>query len=136
MPRFVLLEHTGAPDDPAGLHYDLLLEQGPHCRTWRLAGIPEPDGPDVVAAELAPHRLAWLDHDAGAVSGGRGFARRIDGGAYEPALLPPEDAGPRADVRVTLQGGRLTGRLVLSPTADGWLARLVALRADGTPAPR
>lgn len=136
MPRFVLLEHTGAPDDPAGLHYDLLLEQGPHCRTWRLAGIPEPDGPDVVAAELAPHRLAWLDHDAGAVSGGRGFARRIDGGAYEPALLPPEHAGPHADVRVTLRGGRLTGRLVLSPTADGWRARLVALRPDGTPAPR
>ena len=28
MPRFIILEHTGAPDDPAGRHYDLLLEDG------------------------------------------------------------------------------------------------------------
>ena len=124
MPRFALLEHTGAPDDPAGLHYDLLLEQGPVCRTWRLAGIPESGGTDVVAIELPPHRLAWLDHVAGEVSGGRGFARRIDAGTYEPAALPASEASPPLVVQVALRGGRLSGRLVLSATADHWLARL------------
>ncbi len=130
MPRFVLLEHTGAPDDPAGLHYDLLLEQGPACRTWRLTGIPEPGGPEVIAVELPPHRLGWLDHDAGEVSGGRGFARRIDGGTYEPAARPAPDPHPRAAVEVTLQGQRLAGTLELRAHDDRWIACLVGLRSD------
>ena len=76
MPRFVLLEHTGHPDDPAGRHYDLLLEEPDACRTWRLAELPVAGGEPVVALPLPPHRLAWLDTLAGEVSGGRGFARR------------------------------------------------------------
>ena len=83
MPRFAILEHTGAPDDPAGRHYDLLLETGEICRTWRLAELPLPGGPPVPAVELPPHRLAWLDHESGEVSGGRGFARRIAAGEYD-----------------------------------------------------
>ena len=35
MPRFAILEH----DFPA-LHWDLLLEDGPACRTWRLSAPP------------------------------------------------------------------------------------------------
>jgi len=124
MPRFVLLEHTGAPDDPTGLHYDLLLEQGPDCRTWRLTGIPEPGGPEVIAVELPPHRLGWLDHDAGEVSGGRGFARRIDGGTYEPAAAPAVETSSDA-VYFTLSGGQMTGSLVLVADADRWRARRV-----------
>lgn len=80
MPRFALLEHTGAPDDPTGRHVDLLVEDGDGCRTWRLADVPLPNGPAVTAVEIAPHRLAWLDHLEGPVSGGRGRARRIDSG--------------------------------------------------------
>ncbi|MFM7185065.1 MAG: DNA polymerase ligase N-terminal domain-containing protein [Planctomycetota bacterium] len=124
MPRFAVLEHTGAPDDPAGLHYDLLLEQGPRCRTWRLATIPVPGGPDVVAIELSPHRLAWLDHEAGDVSGGRGFARRVDAGTYEPAAVADSEASRPVVVHITLHGERLSGGLVLSKRADHWLARL------------
>ena len=30
--RYSLLRHTGAPDDPSGCHYDLLLEDGETCR--------------------------------------------------------------------------------------------------------
>lgn len=129
MPRFVLLEHTNAPDDPAGLHYDLLLEQGTACRTWRLAGIPEEGGPDIVAVELPPHRLAWLDHAAGEVSGGRGFARRIDAGTYEPAALPASGGSPPVVVQVTLHGERISGRLMLRATADHGLAQLLSLDA-------
>jgi len=80
MPRFALLEHTGAPDDPTGRHVDLLIEDGDECRTWRLSDVPLADGPAVTAVEIAPHRLAWLDHLDGPVSGGRGHARRIDSG--------------------------------------------------------
>lgn len=130
MPRFVLLEHTGAPDDPAGLHFDLLLEDGDHCRTWRLASIPEPGGPAVVAIELPPHRLAWLDREAGEVSGGRGFARRIDEGTYERAALAGGAPIP-GGVHVALHGNRLTGWMVLAAEADRWLARLLAPNQRG-----
>lgn len=108
MPRFALLEHTGAPDDPAGRHYDLLLEAGDACRTWRLAEIPTPGGPPVTAVELPPHRLAWLDHVAGDVSGGRGFARRVDAGTFEPEMLPD---GERHTLTVHVAGRLLAGRL-------------------------
>lgn len=104
MPRFIILEHTAAPDDPTGRHFDLLLEAGDACRTWRLPEIPLPGTPPLAAVELAPHRLAWLDHEAGEVSGGRGFARRIDAGTYE--IVPPEAAEmPQAqEFAVTLTG--------------------------------
>jgi hypothetical protein len=100
MPRFALLEHTGAPDDPAGRHYDLMLEAGDACRTWRLAEIPSLGGPPVTAVELPPHRLAWLDHVAGEVSGGRGFARRIDAGDYQ--IVTSDAAGLMAATQCTI----------------------------------
>ena len=82
MSRFVLLEHTGHPDDPIGKHFDLLLEQADACETWRLADIPRVEQPAVVATQLPDHRLVWLDRLEGEVSGGRGFARRVDSGSY------------------------------------------------------
>lgn len=121
MPRFIILEHTAAPDDPAGIHYDLLLEDGPACRTWRLAALPEPGGPSVAATELPPHRLAWLDHEAGEVSGGRGFARRIDAGICEPL---PTTTMTTSVVAVWLSGTRFPGRFTLEAEPTGWRARL------------
>ena len=88
MPRYVLLEHTGAPDDPRGCHLDLLLEDGDACRTWRLDHLPLLDGPPLTAIPLPAHRLIWLDREAAAVSGGRGWARRIIGGHYTGQLPP------------------------------------------------
>ena len=105
MPRFTILEHTGAPDDPTGRHYDLLLEDGESCRTWRLAALPESGGPAVEVRDLAPHRLAWLDHEVGEVSGGRGFVRRVDAGTYEPAAAHCVDPG---SVVVSLRGQSVT----------------------------
>ena len=89
MPRFTLLEHTGAPDDPVGRHFDLLLEDGVACRTWRLMEIPQAGGSAVAALELPPHRLAWLDIRESAISGGRGRARRMDAGEYEVVSIQP-----------------------------------------------
>jgi len=126
MPRFALLEHTGAPDDPAGRHFDLLLEAGSACRTWRLLDAPQSGGEPVVALELPPHRLAWLDHVAGAVSGGRGFARRVDAGTYE---LVSGDAAELASVTscvIAVAGETLRGRLRLEAIDRGWAVRLAS----------
>ena len=109
MPRYALLEHTGAPDDPSGCHYDLLLENGEHCRTWRLAHKPAAGEPAQAAVELAPHRLVWLMPRSAAVSGGRGWARGIAHGHYAGAL--PSDT--QAPVRVQLLDGALAGHLRL-----------------------
>ena len=124
MPRFILLEHTGAPDDPAGRHFDLLLEAGQACHTWRLTEIPSTAGPAVTAVAIAPHRLAWLDHLAGEVSGGRGFARRIDGGTYEPALEGSIEGSSPERIHVRLVGDRSTRSLRLDRGTEGWTARI------------
>jgi hypothetical protein len=126
MPRFALLEHTDAPDDPAGRHFDLLVEAGSACRTWRLEDVPRAGGGPVAALELPPHRLAWLDHVAGEVSGGRGFARRVDAGGYE---LVSGDAAELASVTccvVAVTGTTLAGRLRLEAVVGGWAVRLTA----------
>ncbi len=109
MPRYALLEHTGAPDDPSGCHYDLLLENGEHCRAWRLVHRPAVGEPSQAAVELAPHRLVWLTPRSAAVSGGRGWARGIAHGHYAGAL--PSEA--QAPVCVQLLDGALAGQLHL-----------------------
>jgi len=124
MPRFILLEHTGAPDDPAGRHFDLLLEAGEACRTWRLTAIPSAGGPAVAAVAMAPHRLAWLDHEAGEVSGGRGHARRVDQGSFEPAIEPIAAAGGPEKICVSLTGDHATQQLTLDRSTTGWTARI------------
>jgi hypothetical protein len=124
MARFALLEHTGAPDDPAGRHFDLLLEAGGSCRTWRLLHLPEAGGPAVAALELPPHRLAWLDHGQGEVSGGRGFARRVDAGEWHLLSSDAADVSAALAVVLAVAGESLRGRLRLESVADGWSVRL------------
>jgi len=80
--RWVLLRHTGAPDDIKGIHFDLLLEDKDFCRTWRLSDIPLFDGPSVKYLYIAPHNLYWLDIKEKVVSGNRGVATRIKHGIF------------------------------------------------------
>jgi len=122
MPRFAILEHTGAPDDPAGRHLDLLLENGLSCRTWRLLEMPHPGGSAVAALELPPHRLAWLDTIEADVSGGRGHARRVDAGTFEPLALDADSLSAATVLVLQLAGVRFGGRLRLESIADGWSA--------------
>jgi hypothetical protein len=124
MPRFALLEHTGAPDDSAGRHFDLLLEQAVACRTWRLLELPRPGGPAIAALELPAHRLAWLDVEESEVSGGRGRVRRVAAGSYE--VLTADAATPETATSLVLrvQGGQFSGRLRLEAVAAGWAASL------------
>ena len=98
--RYLFLEHTNAPDDPTCRHVDLLLEDGESCRTWRLSSVPLPNGPSLQATPLPRHRLIWLDRTSAAVSGGRGWGRRIVGGYYHGHL--PDN--PKERIRVDLLG--------------------------------
>ena len=98
--RYLFLEHTNAPDDPACRHVDLLLEDGESCRTWRLSSVPLPNGPSLQAIPLPRHRLIWLERTSAAVSGGRGCGRRIVGGAFQGVL--PDN--PTELIRVELIG--------------------------------
>lgn len=98
--RYLFLEHTNAPDDPACRHVDLLLEDGESCRTWRLRSVPLPNGPSLKATPLPRHRLIWLERTSAAVSGGRGWGRRIVGGTFQGGL--PDN--PKALIRVELRG--------------------------------
>ena len=110
LPRYSLLRHTGAPDDPSGCHYDLLLEDGDSCRTWRLADIPTADGSSQNATALPAHRLVWLEPRHAAVSGNRGWAERVMAGCYDGEL--PRD--PSKPVEIRLVAGDLLGCLKIS----------------------
>ena len=98
--RYLFLEHTNAPDDPTCRHVDLLLEDGASCRTWRLSSVPLPNGPSLQAIPLPRHRLIWLERTSAAVSGGRGWGRRIVGGAFQ-GVLPHN---PKEPIKVELLG--------------------------------
>ena len=115
MSRFVLLEHTGHPDDPTGRHFDLLLEQSDACETWRLSDIPQLEGPAVVSTQLPDHRLVWLDRLEGEVSGGRGFARRVDSGSY--IYLNTNFVNEERVVKLT--GEIISGVLTITETEAG-----------------
>ena len=84
--RWVLLRHTGAPDDIEGVHFDLLLEEKEFCRTWRLSDIPLLNGPYVDSVCIEPHHLYWLDIEEKVVSGNRGVAKRIKQGIFSQSF--------------------------------------------------
>ena len=105
--RWALLEHTDAPNDPKGSHYDLLLEDGPCCRTWRLPQIPKLDSQPIEAILLPSHRLQWLETKEAPVSGGKGFAKRVMQGIFI-GNLPGNCDEP---IHVYLQSPAIEGNL-------------------------
>ena len=84
--KWILLEHIGAPDDPAGRHFDFLLEDDNACRSWRLRNILTLDGPSQEAFPLSAHSLDWLEISECEVSAGRGWAKRVIGGWFSGEL--------------------------------------------------
>ena len=84
--KWVLLRHTGSPDDSRGIHFDLLLEDSDFCRTWRLSDIPLLDGPYVDSVPIQSHSLDWLDIEEKLLSGNRGVATRIKKGVFLQSL--------------------------------------------------
>jgi hypothetical protein len=106
MPRFVLLEHHWN-----GVHWDLMLEAGDVLRTW---AIDAPIVPDVTvpARALGDHRRVYLEYE-GAISGDRGWVRRVDSGVYEPRIWTAER------VEAVLKGAQLVGLVALWSVGAG-----------------
>ena len=110
MPRYVILTH----DHPFP-HWDLLLESGDSCRTWRLLG--EPAVGVVIAAEPLPHhRLHYLDYE-GPVSGDRGTVTRWDWGTY--SAHAQSSTGWRVDFDG--QRGLRSAALTRDDAGDRWI---------------
>ena len=109
--RWVLLEHIGDPDDLVGLHFDLLLEDGSSCRSWRLPEIPLIDGPPQKVILLPSHSLAWLETETigKAVSGDRGWAKPVKAGFFRGQL----PVGPNDPLQVELCGNQLVASLAI-----------------------
>ena len=105
MPRYVILEHTGAISYKPGRHWDLMLEADGRLRTWELNATPS-QGIAVQALPLPDHRLDYLIYE-GPVSNQRGTVRRWDSGEFE-TLSETE-----TDLRIELSGQQLQGRLVI-----------------------
>ncbi len=123
---FALLEHRTAD----GVHWDLLVEQGPGrlLATWRLARCPldsPPDGaaPPVPAERIADHRRIYLEFE-GELTGGRGVVRRLDRGAASIRLLD----GPR--LSALLHGERLRTEVCIDRLDARLVFRSVAPPAE------
>ena len=104
LPRYALLRHTGAPDDPSGCHIDLLLEDGDSCRTWRLETVPRLNETAQPAVPLPAHRQVWLEPRSAAVSGNRGWAERIHAGSYSGMLPTATDEAITLQLKGDLEG--------------------------------
>ena len=106
MPRFAILTH-----DHPFLHWDLLLEDGESCQTWRLMQQPA-EGIAVLAERIAGHRLIYLDYE-GPVTGDRGTVSRFDSGEFEWKH--------RAEgaVEVNLYGSRIHSGCTLGTDQEG-----------------
>ena len=84
MPRFVILTH----DHPFP-HWDLLLENGDVCRTWRLLAKLNSQIGDIAAEQISDHRSTYLEYE-GPVSGNRGTVKRWDAGTFEWRVNQPQ----------------------------------------------
>lgn len=94
--RFVVLTH-----DRPTLHWDLLIEAGDSCRTWRLLSCP--DELPVACESIADHRLHYLTYE-GPVSGDRGTVTQWTSGVA--VWITPD--------RVRLASDRLSGVFTLT----------------------
>lgn len=109
MNRFAILTH-----DVPVLHWDLLLESGELCRTWRLAEEPS-HGDEIAAEQIADHRQKYLSYE-GPVSKNRGNVVRWDSGSYRIIL---EIEG---EIVLNLSGQRFRGECRLCRIAgESWL---------------
>jgi hypothetical protein len=106
MPQFVVLAH----DHPV-LHWDFMLEDEDHLRTWRLARLPDTRG-DIEAEPLSGHRKLYLNYE-GAISGNRGTVKCWDRGEYSLVEQTPMKCV------VDLAGAKLRGTAVISANQPG-----------------
>ena len=82
MNRWVLLEHTISNSSLLEVHFDLLIENGEDCLTWKIYEIPKLNGSFIQITKQPNHRLVWLNRNNHKLSRGRGYVKRIDNGKY------------------------------------------------------
>ncbi len=88
----------------------MLLEDQNGCRTWRLETIPIIDEDAVKAINLPIHKLKWLDIIESEVSGGRGWASRVEAGNFS-GVLPNSPLDP---ISLELFSKTIFGKLHIS----------------------
>ncbi len=101
MPRFAILNH----DHPFE-HWDLLLENGDACRTWRLLVSPASQDRPIMAEELNDHRKMYLGYE-GPVGNDRGTVTQWDAGTFDWVR------NERDFCEVALSGHRWKGIVIL-----------------------
>ena len=79
MPQFVILRHTFPPGNERADHFDVMLEDGDTLLTWAIAAMPS--ATKQLAAELSPHRRAYLTYE-GPVLNNRGEVQRVAAGNF------------------------------------------------------
>ena len=82
MNRWVLLEHTISNSRINEVHFDLLIEYGSDCLTWKIFEIPKLNGSFIKIFKQPNHRSVWLSRNQKILSRGRGYVRQIDSGNY------------------------------------------------------
>jgi hypothetical protein len=107
MPRFVILAH-----DWPYPHFDFLLEDGLHLRSWRLESFPR-RGVTIPASMLPEHRLIYLNFE-GPLTGERGTVLRNDWGTFEWIERTTEV------IRVELHGRKINGPAEWRPDHSMW----------------
>jgi hypothetical protein len=112
MSRFAILTH-----DHPFLHWDLLLENDGWCRTWRMLTDPAVEKDEILAEQIADHRLMYLDYE-GPVSGNRGNVTRWDYGEIEWRVNATDEC------EVVVRGTRWRGTISLKQIDEAkWVGR-------------
>ena len=82
MNKWVLLEHKVQSVNSLDTHYDLLVENGKDCLTWKFLKLPLLNQAVTEIFKQPNHRLVWLYRIEHELSGNRGFVKRIDHGIF------------------------------------------------------
>ena len=110
MNKWVLLEHKVNSGKSIDTHYDLLIENGIDCLTWKFLKPPLFNQASIEIFKQPNHRLVWLSREEHELSGNRGFVKRIDHGIFKKV----SDKFDSEYVRLILDGELLYGLFEIS----------------------
>ena len=83
MNKWVLLEHKVYSANSFDIHYDLLVENGGDCLTWKFLKLPLLNQASIEISKQPNHRLVWLNRIEHELSDNRGFVKRVDHGTFK-----------------------------------------------------
>ena len=110
MDKWVLLEHKVHSASSLDVHFDLLVENGIDCLTWKFFKLPLLNKASIEIFKQPNHRLVWLSRLEHKLSGNRGFVKRVDHGRFKNV----SDKQDSDSFRFILDGQLLYGLLEIS----------------------